>query len=363
MPDGSEPLRLLLIEDDPDDILLMEQALAEAGKDRFRLEVVSRLSEGISFLSTGEVDLVLLDLSLPDSKGPDGCERLRAAAPRVPIVVVTGLDDEATAIQVLRRGAQDYVSKGWSDGRMVWRVVRYAVERARLKGAAAASRDILRAEHQERQRISQEIHDGVCQILSSAKFQLLSVVERLDKSDPKGREAAERAASLVGGAIDEIRRISRNLRPSVLSDFGLLPAVKILVRDFRESSGARFRLRAQNLPPRLAPETEFAVYRILQEAIHNAVRHAKAECIHVSLRAEGASLTARVEDDGQGMAQKGPNAPSRSGSGLANMRNRAALLGGALEVRSAPGRGTQVVLTLPLPGAVRSTAPEAEDAG
>lgn len=342
------PLRLLVIEDDPDDVLLLRRALADAGEGRFRAEVVARFSDGLAALADGEYDVIVLDLSLPDSRGPEGCERLRTAAPRVPIVVVTGLDDEATAIEVLRRGAQDYIIKGWSDGRMVGRVLRYAVERARLKDTAAASLDVLRAEHAERQRISQEIHDGVCQILSSANFRLRALVERLERTDPKGRESAERAATLVGGAIDEIRRISRNLRPAVLNDFGLLPALRGLLRDFRETTGARFRLQAKALP-RLPPETEFAVYRILQEAMSNAARHAKAKSVQVSLRAVGATLAARVSDDGKGMSPAGPNAPDRAGSGLANMKNRASLLGGTLEVRSSPGRGTDVVLRLPLP--------------
>ena len=124
--------KVLLVEDNPGDVRLIGEMLAEVKGARFELQYAGRLSTGLERLAAGGIDVVLLDLSLPDSQGLDTFARVQAQAPQVPVIVLTGLDDEALAIKAVREGAQDYLVKGQVDSHLLGRAIRYALERARL---------------------------------------------------------------------------------------------------------------------------------------------------------------------------------------------------------------------------------------
>lgn len=127
--------KVLLIEDNPGDMRLVKEALTEAAGTPFELEHVNRLAAGVERLTEGGIDVVLLDLSLPDSQGLDTLCKVRARAPEVPIVVMTSLDDETIAIKAVQSGAQDYLVKGQADSNLLTRSMRYAIERHRLQVA------------------------------------------------------------------------------------------------------------------------------------------------------------------------------------------------------------------------------------
>src|SRR5919197_2580643 len=122
-------IRILLLEDNSADQYLIAAFLSEANGFSFSLQSVDRVSDGLESLSVSEFDLVLLDLSLPDASGLEGFERIRQAASRVPIIVLTGLDDDASAVAAVNAGAQDYLVKGRVDGQTLIRSIRYAIER------------------------------------------------------------------------------------------------------------------------------------------------------------------------------------------------------------------------------------------
>jgi len=127
-----ETTTVLLVEDNPGDARLIEEMLKEVKGRPFHLECVDRLREGIQRLARGGVDIVLLDMSLPDSQGFGTFEKLKTVATDLPIVVMTGLSDETTAIKMVKEGAQDYLVKGQVDANVLSRVIRYAIERQRL---------------------------------------------------------------------------------------------------------------------------------------------------------------------------------------------------------------------------------------
>ena len=129
---GVRPIKVLLIEDSPGDARLLREALAEANDAAFGLEFVDRLSTGLRRLSEGEIDLALLDLGLPDSQGLDTLDRVQTEAPDVPIIVLTGTQDEGLGVKAVQIGAQDYLVKGEVDARLLVRAMRYAIERHRL---------------------------------------------------------------------------------------------------------------------------------------------------------------------------------------------------------------------------------------
>ena len=125
---------VLLIEDNPGDARLIREMLAEGGGDRFKLECADRLSAGLELLAEGGVDIVLLDLGLPDSQGLDTLHKVIAEVPEVPItVVLTGTDDEELAVQAVRAGAQDYLIKGQIENNLLVRAMRYAMERYQIQ--------------------------------------------------------------------------------------------------------------------------------------------------------------------------------------------------------------------------------------
>jgi DNA-binding NtrC family response regulator len=129
---NQESIKILLIEDNPGDRRIVQEVLSEVRSVSFKLEWADRLSAGLERLTDGNIDLVLLDLGLPDSQGIDTLDKVQAQAPKVPIVVMTGLDDEELAIEALQRNAQDYQVKGQVNSGMLSRVIRYAIERKRM---------------------------------------------------------------------------------------------------------------------------------------------------------------------------------------------------------------------------------------
>jgi diguanylate cyclase (GGDEF)-like protein len=127
-----KPIRILLIEDNPGDVRLIQEALAEAHSASFELECEERLDRGLERLSRGKIDVVLLDLSLPDSWGLDTVSKAHAQAPEVPLIVMTGSEDEDLGVKAVQVGAQDYLVKGEMDSNVIARSIRYAIERQRI---------------------------------------------------------------------------------------------------------------------------------------------------------------------------------------------------------------------------------------
>jgi DNA-binding response OmpR family regulator len=126
---STDVMSVLLIEDDPDDVLLVKESLAEISLGKIKLEYTGRLSRGLIELSSHHYDVVLLDLNLPDSRGLETLKTVIKSYPKIPVVVLSGLADDATTLEAVRRGAQDYLVKGEISGPMLVRVLRYAIER------------------------------------------------------------------------------------------------------------------------------------------------------------------------------------------------------------------------------------------
>jgi PAS domain S-box-containing protein len=142
---GSDPVRVLLVEDDPADALLFQRMLSRSPRGPFRLDRVDCLSTALRRLAGGQLDIVILDLSLPDSSGFDTFAQVHAAAPSVPIVVLTGLDDERLAVKAMQAGAQDYIAKEQVDSLFLGRMIRYAIERQRTRTVVIEAHDLLRS--------------------------------------------------------------------------------------------------------------------------------------------------------------------------------------------------------------------------
>jgi two-component system sensor histidine kinase UhpB len=153
-------------------------------------------------------------------------------------------------------------------------------------------------------------------------------------------------ADALRDSLDEVRRIARELRPEALDDLGLVSALIALCTRVDEHSGTRVRRALQGELPPLSPEVELVIYRVVQESLTNALRHAQAETVVVAMEASEERVTVSVTDDGSGMSGE----PPRDTAGIAGMRERALLIGGRLSIESHPDQGTEVRLEIDLNG-------------
>jgi signal transduction histidine kinase len=209
--------------------------------------------------------------------------------------------------------------------------------------ARDALRRVVAAQELERRRLARELHDETGQALTSILLGLRSLEE---VGDP---EAVARAAGdlreLVVSTLQDVRRLAVELRPKALDDFGLVPALKRLAESFTEQTRIGVDVEARLPEERLAPEIETAVYRIVQEALTNVVKHARARNVSILLSRKNGRVSVMIEDDGQGFD---PARTRADGLGLLGMRERAALLDGTLSIESSNGAGTTLVLDVPV---------------
>jgi len=204
-----------------------------------------------------------------------------------------------------------------------------------------AARTALEAQESERLRVAQELHDEVGQTLTAVTLQ----AERAAEGDPDhANQALRDVAHAVRDSLDEVRRIARELRPEALDDLGLVNALIALCNRLDGQDGPRIERDLQGSLPPMPPEVELVVYRIAQEGLTNAVRHAKAHTITLWVQGDAESVALRVRDDGVGMPRELPEGTA----GIAGMRERSILVGGRFSIESIPRRGTEVRLRIPL---------------
>lgn len=203
---------------------------------------------------------------------------------------------------------------------------------------------VIAAQEDERRRISRDLHDEIGQALTSLLVGLRAVSDA--SSLELAREQSDSLRNIAVAALEEVRRLARGLRPSVLDDIGLLAAAERYAADFTHASGIPVHVEAQNLDARPLPdEIATALYRILQEALTNTSRHAVANNVHICLQRQPGVVAMIIRDDGRGFDH---GKAGSEGLGLSGMRERAALLDGTVNVVSRPGDGTTISVRIPL---------------
>jgi signal transduction histidine kinase len=209
----------------------------------------------------------------------------------------------------------------------------------------ALSRQLLEAQEQERRAIGRELHDEIGQTLTGLKI-LLEVAQRLPTAE--SHRKLEQAQEAAGELIDRVGALSLDLRPPMLDDLGLLPALLWFVDRYSTRTNIQVEFHhAGIVDRRLAPALETAAYRLAQEALTNVARHAGVDKVAVWISAREAELDLRVEDAGRGFEAQ-PVLERQETGGLSGMHERVRLLSGELEIDSAPGQGTRVFIRLPL---------------
>ncbi len=203
---------------------------------------------------------------------------------------------------------------------------------------------LTRIQEEERSRLARELHDGTVQTLIALDQRLQMLQRELSRDPPQAGRRLSALRRMVGEAIEDVRRFSRALRPLYLEELGLAPALEMLARE----AGASFQLLGR--ATRLRDEVELALFRIAQEALSNAQRHAQAEHVAVVLAFEDDRVRLVVQDDGRGFdpPERAADLVHHGHLGLMTMQERAEIIGGRLEIRSHPGRGTRVGVIVPV---------------
>ena len=205
------------------------------------------------------------------------------------------------------------------------------------------------AQEEERGRVARELHDGISQILVGIRYALDNARRRFQRGDDNAGEALETGIDTLGQAINEVRRISRDLRPGVLDDLGLGPAIKSLTEDFSARTGIDVDFNTVVFRNRLDEDSKIALYRIAQEALTNIERHSGATHVSVDIRGHRSGATLRISDNGRGLPADGQTG---SGLGLRNMQERIEQLDGSLRILStkpARGQGSGMVIEAKVP--------------
>lgn len=354
------PIRILLIEDDEDDYILVKGLLSEISRSSYILDWESSYHSGLDAICRNRHDVYLLDYRLGER---NGLELLREATGRgclAPVIFLTGQGDYEVDVEAMRSGAVDYLVKGQISPSILERSIRYAIERKRTEDALRESErqlkdlssQLITAQEKERHRIARDLHDGLAQLLTAAKFGAENSLSMMKKGTPVDcSKTLETLVSMMQKSVKEVSRISTDLWPSLLADVGLLAAISHFCREF-ETIYSGFRLQKDiHISETDVPEpVKINLYRILQEAVNNATKHSKADVISLSLKKTNNRIEVVIKDNGQGfdLRQALSGERSRRGLGLSSMRERAELSGGSFTIETTKGAGTVIRASWPV---------------
>ncbi len=209
---------------------------------------------------------------------------------------------------------------------------------------------ITRAQEEERKRIARELHDDTAQDMVILLRQVDQLMPAIDKLSPPDAKLLEKLRQQTSKIMDGVHRFSQDLRPSVLDDLGLMPALEWLAADLTNNLGIAVEMKVEGKVRRFSPETELVVFRIAQEALRNVWKHSGAKQTRVTLKFGTGQAVLTVEDEGQGFAlpERMDDLTVAGKLGLAGMQERAQLIGGKLSLQSEPGKGTTLKLEVPV---------------
>ena len=401
------PLRILLVEDSLHDQLAFRRAIEKSGMP-FELTVREQAEEIPAAMQAGSesFDIVVVDQNLPGIHGLASYKQLRSVSDLPPFIMLTGTGSEDLAVNALKAGMYDYIIKDPHQGYLQLLPLklkdvrqRHKDRMARLKAKADLKRaydglektvaqrtaelaqtvsalkkeiderkktenalrdsemalrllslKIIETQENERRRLARELHDSIGSSLAAIKLAVEGKLNSMRDNPPRDVISLERIIDHIRGTMKEVRRISSALRPSMLDDLGLVATFEWFCQSSAELyADTRIETHldvAENEIPELS---KIVIYRVMQEALNNALRHSGADGVKVSLTKTNDCLRMCVQDDGSGFDPNDERTRTDplSGYGLGGMKDRAEVVGGTLLVDTEPGRGTMICLEIP----------------
>jgi len=344
----SADLRILIIEDNPVDLFLIEQMLEASPLKTENIFSTDRISRACQLLQEQSINIVLLDLSLPDSFGIQSLVKVKNASSKIPIIVLTGMNDSSGVVEALKQGAQDYLIKGEFTEHYLAQSIKYSIERKKAEEKTLGlekelarqqklkqmeiTHAVIVAQENQSNMIGEELHDNISQILATVKLYLH---EAMCEEEPR-RVLITRSHKNVSLVIEEIRKLSKLLIAPSLNDIGLKASIRELIRNIQFVKKIKIKLAVASLTEScLNKEQQITIYRILQEQLNNIMKYADASSVIIEIKKEEDTLSLVITDDGNGFDPT----LRRNGIGLINITSRAELLNGKVQIISAIGKG------------------------
>jgi signal transduction histidine kinase len=363
---SDSPLRILHLEDSTVDHELVRRALHRSGL-ACTLEHVESLDDFEHSIGSTDFDAIVADYRLRGFTAIDAWDVLKSQQNPAPFILLSGAIGESAAVAAIKLGMSDYLQKDHLSklAPVILRAIelqqtRLAKDRADAELAVSERRLAEFAEHlqttieQERASIAREIHDDIGGALAAAKLDLAWIGRHL--SDPVTLGHVTAATEMLQHALGASQRIMMNLRPAIL-DQGLAAAVDWLATGFERRTGIRTTLRASVLDHELAKAVQLTAYRTAQEALTNIAKYAQCNLVSIDLTDSGQVLTLEINDNGQGFSALEQGKPKAYG--LKGLQERAKSVGGWLDISTSAGKGTSIILSVPLSQAADSGAKDA----
>ena len=336
-----------------DDLTARETLVAMLEGELYDLQLAKDGMQALKMLEHLQPDVILLDVMMPGLDGFEVCRRIRSMSQvaEVPIIILTALDDRDSLLQGIEAGADDFLSKPadrrelTARVRTITRLNRYRTLMEQRENIRRMAEHVVAAQEEERQRISRELHDDLGQALTTHLLALRNLQE--DLSIPV-EVMFERLQSLYDQSYEifvKIRRLARDLRPPILDALGLKVAMQTYCAEFTRRTHLPVIFEVDESLPELPDAYTITLYRALQEALTNIVKHAQASQVWVDLSMEDDTVNLTVQDNGLGFSEEQSGS---DGIGLAGLRERITIVGGTLKLSSTPKRGTILSAQLPL---------------
>lgn len=285
-----------------------------------------------------------------NGEGSIGFEhRTAGEVPRVFYVRVRALRPDGEKFLLVT--VEDISGHKEAEGKLKVERERLAIEVASTAKELNRTQDDLRAltgnlfisQEDERRRVARELHDDICQQLAALEIDIQHIEQRIS-TDSLNTQNFQKIRERLASVSEDVHRISRRLRPSIIDDLGLQAALQALVEDFRDREQMITTFSARKVPGNLDPEVAIGLYRISQEALRNVSKHAGRTHVKVSLSGTVKGVQLQIVDSGNGFNLENP----RLGLGLIGMEERARIIGGTMKIASAPGEGTKVTVQVPI---------------
>jgi signal transduction histidine kinase len=350
------PVNILMVDDQPAKLLSYEVMLEELGENLLK---ATSGREALEILLKTDVAVVLMDVSMPELDGFQLAEMIRehprfqkTAIIFISAVHLTDLD----RLKGYQRGAVDYISVPVIPDLLRAKVSVFAELHRKARQLEILNQELRRLSHslmtaqdEERRRISRELHDGLGQDLTAVKMILGGLVQPNQLKDSMENKTIAEVLSMMDSAIEQVRTMSHLLHPPLLDEMGLLSALRWYTEGFAKRSGVETVLDVPKNFPRLEPEIEMAIFKIVQESLTNVFRHADAKRAVVQLEERDGSALISIEDNGKGIGGGAEELhPNSYGIGVIGIKQRAAEYDGQVTLRNT-GSGTRVEVKIPLP--------------
>jgi len=364
------PVNILIVDDEPRNLTVLESLLDDPG---YRIVRAESADQALLALVVEDFALLILDIQMPGMSGFELAQMIkeRKKTALVPIIFLTAYyNEDQHVLEGYGSGAVDYLHKPVNPAILRSKVAVFAELYRKRRECGLANRALLaeviqrrRAEEQlralthrvvqvqeiERGRVALELHDNLTQPFCAVLARWQALANKLPARDTAARAELTKLSDLLAQNVEELQRIGRNLRPSVLDNLGLVPVLRSESAEFAERTGVTLKVNCVELTERLPAETELAFYRILQEALKNVEQHARARHVTVGLSEQDAMVQLTIQDDGIGFDPDHPPArrTEERGFGLLSVRERAVSVGGSVRIESAPDKGTTIEVQIP----------------